>query len=90
MTSRVIKITDRHTVDLDEGDKVGISSKEDLVELLRSGEVLVYDTRTKRFVSNLFGVPLPTGDKVVEKVTTLTFAPSSATETMPEGSSKIM
>lgn len=78
MTSKVIQITDQHKIDLGDSKTVGVPSKEDFVDMLRSGEVLVYDTRSGKFLTNLFGVPLPSASTVVAKV-------SSA-----EGVSKIM
>lgn len=68
MTSKVVHITDQHQIDLDKSKKVGISSREDLLDLLRSGEVLVYDTRSQKFVTDLFGVTLPSAERVVQNV----------------------
>lgn len=78
MASRVIQITDNHKIDLSKAKTVGVSSKEDFMDMLKSGEVLVYDTKSGKFITNLFGVPLPSANTVVSKVTSL------------EGASKIM
>lgn len=55
-------------INLSGAKTVTINSKNDLIDLLRSGEVVVIDTRTGRFLDKLMGVPLPNADKVLETV----------------------
>ena len=55
-------------LDLSGAKKVGVPSKEDLIEMLRSGEVVVIDRSTGKFLTNLFGVPLPPVERVLETV----------------------
>ena len=55
-------------VDLSESKRVALPSREDLLELLRSGEVVVIDRSTGKFLTQLLGVPLPPAERVLETV----------------------
>lgn len=42
-------------------------SKQHLIDLLKSGEVVVIDKKTGKYLTEFFGVPLPSADEVMEK-----------------------
>lgn len=59
---------DRVNLDLSTAKELGVASKEDLVDLLKTGELVVVDRRTGKFLTELFGIALPTPEKVLETV----------------------
>jgi hypothetical protein len=52
-------------VDLQTTPKVGILSKDDLMKLLKTGEVMVFDKKTGQPLSTLYGISLPTSGEAV-------------------------
>ncbi len=55
-------------VDLSNAKMVNVLNKEDLIDFLRSGQVVAIDKNTGSFLSELYGVPLPKADRVIENV----------------------
>lgn len=55
-------------INLNDVREVSVPSREDLVELLRTGEVVVMDKSTGKFLTELMGVPLPPVERVLETV----------------------
>lgn len=59
---------DNLRVDLSNAKNVFIQSKDDLIQLLKSGEVVVFNTRTGKYETKLYGVPLPNVEQVLKNV----------------------
>jgi hypothetical protein len=55
-------------IDLSNARAVGVLSQNDLVDMLRSGEVVVIDKKTGQYLTELMGVPLPPVERVIETV----------------------
>ena len=55
-------------IDLSKAKAVGVMSREDLIDMLRTGEIVVIDKATGQFLNELYGVPLPSPAEVIETV----------------------
>lgn len=44
---------------------IGVMTKEDLIDMLKAGDIVVIDETTGQYVSELFGVKLPHPDQVL-------------------------
>jgi len=55
-------------LDLKGAKHVAVPSQEHMIELLRTGEVVVIDRKTGQFLTELLGVPLPPVERVLETV----------------------
>lgn len=56
-------------VDFDNARMVGVINREDLIEMLKKGDVVAIDKTTGKFLPELLGVKLPSADEAIEKVT---------------------
>ena len=66
MDSDKLRIAEGVYADVSKASKVGVASREDLIELLKSGEVVVIDRKTGRALTEVMGVALPSGEKVLQ------------------------
>ena len=55
-------------LDFSKAEHVILPNREDLLELLRTGEVVVINRSTGKFLTELLGVPLPPAERVLETV----------------------
>lgn len=46
---------------------VGLTNHEDLMDMLRSGEVVAIDKKTGRYLTELKGIKLPSPEQAMEK-----------------------
>lgn len=64
-------------VDLNKTRALAVMSQDDLMDMLRSGEVVAIDKKSGKYLSEVLGVPLPPVEKAIEKA-------------LAKGASKIM
>lgn len=62
---------DATRINLKNAKPVSITSREDFVDLLRSGRVVVLDSRTGKYVKSVMGVDLPDPEEAIENALAL-------------------